>query len=172
MSEVVIDSVEYLPETGKYAELRERGPFSYVGIGPRSSDGWTCLTLRASGASRNFNITVGYLYALTVRGKRHVLEVPDERWKIKAEEIRFLIEGKREDWAAPYFDPTSPSYFKHQPGYRSPYDPEHEALRRAKKERPTVSRRAARAEPQPTGCAVLLVLVAVPLLTGLTWLLW
>jgi len=164
---ITIDAVEYLPENGSTVELRERGPFTYVGIGPRASDGWTCLTLRSPGASRNFNVTVGYVYAITIRGTRHVLETPDERWKLRAEELRGLIESRREEWAATYFDRSSPSYFKAQSDYVSPYDPEYEMARQRRQDRPSqarssAARRKVADQQEAGGCVGMILILLLP----------
>lgn len=104
--------VEYEPSTRAGRIARKNGQI-YVGIGLRASDGITVLKIRAPGSTKNHNIEVGQLYAVTVNGRRHVLETPWERWRLREQELRALLDGGfNESWAAEYFDPASPKYFK------------------------------------------------------------
>src|SRR4051812_13167992 len=108
---ILLNAVEYRSERG--GDLRRKGPVLYVGIRPRSSDGHMCLMVRAPHARRNFNIPVACVEALTTKkGVRHALEVPADNWKLRAEEVRFIVEKTREAWALEAFDPNSASYFK------------------------------------------------------------
>lgn len=121
MGERLID-VEYEPNTRADHYVRKRNQI-YLGVGERPSDGFTTLKIKAPGASRVHNIEVGQVYAVTVDGRRHVMETPRERWKLRAQEIARAIEGRfSEDWVAEYFDPSSSKYFKHSVDYESPVD--------------------------------------------------
>jgi len=111
---ILLNAVEYRSERG--GDLRSKGPVLYVGIRPRSSDGHMCLMVRAPHARRNFNIPMASVEAVTTKkGVRHPLEVPAENWRLRAEEVRWIVEKTREPWAHDAFDPDSASYFKQAP---------------------------------------------------------
>lgn len=110
LGRLIIDKVEYVPN-GYSAEAAEKYAQTYCGIGDRRSDGITCLSLLSEGGSRKHNIEVGAVRAITLNGVRHVLQTDPARWKIRSQELHFLIEGRySEEWAADYFDPRSPHY--------------------------------------------------------------
>ena len=115
MSQQLID-IEDMPNGGKLEYVRKRGQI-YIAVGPRSSDGFTVLKIRSPGASKNHNIEVGAVYAVTVGGRRHVLETPNGRWKLRAQELRHLLGEPIEDWAVEYFNSASPKYFKRASDY-------------------------------------------------------
>jgi hypothetical protein len=110
LSQQLID-IEYMPNGSKLEYVRKRG-LIYIAVGPRPSDGFTVLKIRSPGASKNHNIEVGAVYAVTVGGRRHVLETPNGRWKLRAQELRHLLGEPIEDWTVEYFNSASPKYFK------------------------------------------------------------
>lgn len=112
---LVIDLVEYDPlaAVDRVAVKRDQ---LYLGVRERKGDGITCLGIRNRGAERGHNIEVGLVLALTVRGQRHVLATPPGRYRIRSQEIVRIVEGQfSEDWAAPYFDPSSPKFWGREP---------------------------------------------------------
>ena len=161
LNECIVLSVEYEPNT-RGERLHKKTDQIYVCVGPRKSDGFTCLTIEPPQGGRRHNIYVGSVYAITIRGRRHVLETPWERWRIRAQEIVKLIVGHfTEDWAAEYFDPASPKYFKRTPDYEPQVDPE---VERRIAGTPRVR---APTEPDTEGCSTytvaFLIVVAIAL---------
>lgn len=155
----LIDLVEYYPNT-RGEDVKHKANARYLGVIERASDGFTTLSIKADSATRAHNIEVGSVYAITYRGKRTVLRTPWGRWRIRAAEIRSLLEGELEPWAKPYFDPASPKFFKREEGYVDQTDPDAERkyrrvvwgeqpVNRAKREATDLAQRG--------GCAVFLV---------------
>lgn len=127
MADEQLIDVEYLAGGNRFEFVRKRGR-TYKGIIRHRDGGITCLAIRAPAGTRNHYIEVGNVYAITRDGTRHVLETPNGRWKLRAQEIHKLLDGNfSEDWAADYFDPASPLYFKREQGYEPEIDQELEA---------------------------------------------
>lgn len=154
----LIELVEYYPNT-RGEDIKHKANARYLGVIERASDGFTTLSIKADSATRAHNIEVGSVYAITYQGKRTVLRTPWGRWKIRAAEIRSLLEGELEDWAKPYFDPASPKFFKREEGYVDQTDPDAERKYRrvVLGEQPVNrARREATELAQQGGCAVFL----------------
>lgn len=101
MSDPVILTVEYY--AGRWT-MTEIAGVRYLGVIERASDGFTVLSVKRVGGPRAFNIQVGEVYALTLHGQRHILKTPSERHRIRAQEIKLIVEGRRDDWSDPYFN--------------------------------------------------------------------
>lgn len=159
-SDPAILTVEYY--AGRWT-ITEIAGAQYLGVIERASDGFTVLSIKRMGGQRAFNIQVGEVYAITLDGHRHVLKTPSERFRIRGQEIKLVVEGKRDDWSDPYFNPSSPKRYDRQPDYSLFTDHEHEAKRnRPKGTRVGPSRSTSGVEPG-AGCAPILAagLVAV-----------
>jgi hypothetical protein len=150
-----LDRVEYYPHT-RGDEVRCKVNAAYLGVIERASDGMTVLSIRGPSSSRAHNIEVGQVYAITVAGQRHVLQTPSERWRIRAAEIGWVVTREREEWAAPYFDPRSPKYYRAAADYESPTDETAEARHfRATPGRPQAH------VPEDQGCATVFAAIVV-----------
>ena len=154
MSDPVILTVEYY--AGRWT-MTEIAGVHYLGVIERASDGFTVLSVKRPGGQRAFNVQVGEVYAVTVFGRRHILKTPSERHRIRAQEIKLIVEGKRDEWSDPYFDPTSPKRYDRQADYSDPTDQEHEAKRNRPKGTSAPRRREPDVEPG-AGCAPMLAL--------------
>lgn len=111
---IILDEVEYFPggDTAHVPTRTKQGQI-YLGVGERASDGMTCLAIQTPGATRRHNIEVSSVRSVTIDGTCHVLDTPPVRWRIRAQELIYLIEGSfSEPWAADYFDPNSPKYYR------------------------------------------------------------
>lgn len=165
---VVLDLVEYYPST-RGDDIKHKHQVEYLGVVERASDGFCVLRVRAAGASRAHQMEVGDVYAISVHGRRSIMQTPRDRWKIRAQEIKQLVEGEVEEWAKPYFDPASDKWFKRAPDYRDETDDDGERkYRRLILGEQPPGRRSTAARPQapaPAGCAVFLV-AGVGLLSG------
>ena len=166
-----ITTVEYLPENGMNFDNVTRGPYSFVGVGLRKSDGYTVLSLRAPEAKRVFNIPVGNVYAITIDGKRHVMETPFYSWSLRAAELRRIIEGFTEVWVVDYFDPNSPKYFKHQIGDKPIHLMDnYRRIEREERAKKNAVRKASSA--QSAGCTGVLAIVSMVPLGAAILMLW
>jgi len=160
----ILDLVEYYPNT-RGDDVKHKAKAEYLGVIERASDSYTMLSIRTADAKRAHNIEVGQVNAITVRGQRRVLQTPWGRWRIRAAEIRQVMEGELEDWAKPYFDATSPTYYRREPGYEDQRDNDAERkYRRLILSEAPPSRRAAAQAPEPQGCAVALMVGVVTVL--------
>jgi hypothetical protein len=90
--------VEYIPNSGILHIVKKLGQ-EYHGVVTRPSDGFTCLALCSAGASRKHYIEVSRVEAITVNGRRQLLTTDPDRWRTRAEEIRYLVDGQCADWA-------------------------------------------------------------------------
>ena len=163
---VILDLVEYYTPSD-FISHKQR--VQYQGVVERASDGFTALRIMVPGAQRAQQIEVGNLYALTINGRRVVLQSPRDRWRIRAQEVRREVEGQIDEWAKPYFDPGFDKWFKRAPNYRDETD--EEAERKYRRlilgEQPAKRSSTARAKtPEPQGCAVFLFAGAGLLLGG------
>lgn len=116
---IMLDLVEYEPSS-RADKIVSKANQEYCGVGEAGQYNFHCLSLRSQGKARRHHIAVGQVYAITIAGKRTVLETPWSRWGIRAQEIRLLIEGKCESWADDYLKPDGPKYFKNAPDYEPP----------------------------------------------------
>jgi 1,2-phenylacetyl-CoA epoxidase PaaB subunit len=155
--------VEYYPST-RGEDVKHKVGAVYLGVIERASDGFTVLSIRTPDAKRAHNIEVGQVYAVTVRGQRHVLATPWSRWRVRSAEIRRLVEGDLEEWAKPYFDPASHKYFRRQPDYEEQTDAAAEQKHRRLVVGERHSRRnrgSAREQHEGSGCLMILMLLLV-----------
>jgi hypothetical protein len=157
---IVLDLVEYYPST-RGEDVKHKAQAIYGGVVERASDGFTVLRLTSPSASRAHQIEVGSVYAITLNGRRHVLQTSWGRYRVRAQEIRRIIEGEVEEWARPYFDPASEKWFKRAPDYEDQTDPDAERKHsRLVLGEPVARGRSSRTQTQaapPAGCAVVMV---------------
>jgi hypothetical protein len=161
-----LDLVEYYPST-RGDDVKYKSGVEYLGVIERASDGFTVLSIRSPGAARAHNIEVGQVYAITLKGCRYVLKTPWGRWRVRAAEIKHLIDGELDEWAVPYLDPDSPKFYEREADYEDQTDADAERAYRRRFMAEVPPRRGASAKPEPgvaQGCAVILLLGAGGLL--------
>ena len=115
--------VEYYGR-GRSERVQRKEYQLYLGVEENPSSGMTCLVIKdvlndQGGYGRRHFIEVGSVYAIALTTNisawdRYVLRTPPGNWKIRAQEIKLIVEGKVDDWAKEYFDPNSDKFFERE----------------------------------------------------------
>lgn len=105
---IILDRVDYETAGGRKVEI---SGVTYLGLGPRESDGFTVLSVMKPGSTRAFSIETGNVLSITKDGAGFRPLTRPGRFRLREAEMRSFIEGTPlVEWARPYFDPSSEKY--------------------------------------------------------------
>lgn len=89
---IVIDQVDYVPRSASIRSATARN-VQFLGVVPRKSDGFHCLSFRKPNSSKAYNVEVGLVLGIRMGGREwRKPNTNSFTWRERAAQLRSFIE--------------------------------------------------------------------------------